>query len=216
MPVIKYSPRRVEDVLKRLSEGETLTSVLKARGMPARRTWNEWAQHDEKLHDRYLEALKLGADARGDEFLDEISEKGLAKDETSRLKVKWDAVKHLGAIRNPAWRVNKLATERHSTTTTRVVVMSENAFKSVREKMTGEHALALPAEMRDAMESLEDHAPGQRVLPVERVGGAPSVRVHGPGDSDRGAGGNGQDEGDPPEDPLARGELSAQQILDLP
>lgn len=61
-PTIR-TPEIVEEVIRRVSEGELLVDVLRAEGMPGKTTWGDWCRGDEALADRFARARDDGEDA---------------------------------------------------------------------------------------------------------------------------------------------------------
>lgn len=59
-----------DDICARISEGESLRSVLRSDGMPNRNTVYEWLKHDESKANQYARATNDRADTIFDEMFD--------------------------------------------------------------------------------------------------------------------------------------------------
>jgi hypothetical protein len=61
----------IEDmILTRIASGQTLSSLCRVKGMPARITIMRWRKQDEEFAARYDDARKMGAEALADEIID--------------------------------------------------------------------------------------------------------------------------------------------------
>ncbi|KKB61539.1 hypothetical protein WM40_22630 [Robbsia andropogonis] len=58
LPVVRKSDEIVDAILLRISDGESLRTICKTRGMPHRVTFLRWVNDDEKLQKLYTDALK--------------------------------------------------------------------------------------------------------------------------------------------------------------
>lgn len=63
------TPEIVDDVIERISKGETLASICRTPGYPATRTFYDWVEGDEDLSARFARARKVGFDAIADETI---------------------------------------------------------------------------------------------------------------------------------------------------
>lgn len=63
------TPEIVDDVLERISKGETLASICRTPGYPATRTFYDWVEADADLSARFARARKVGFDAIADETM---------------------------------------------------------------------------------------------------------------------------------------------------
>ena len=63
------TPEIVDDVIERISKGETLASICRTPGYPATRTFYDWVEADEELSARFARARKVGFDAIADETI---------------------------------------------------------------------------------------------------------------------------------------------------
>ena len=63
------TPEIVDDVIDRISKGETLASICRTPGYPATRTFYDWVEADEELSARFARARKVGFDAIADETI---------------------------------------------------------------------------------------------------------------------------------------------------
>lgn len=70
------TPEMVDEILKRIAEGETLASICREEGMPGRTAFYEWLAEDRDLSERFARARDVGFDAIADEAL------GIADDGT--------------------------------------------------------------------------------------------------------------------------------------
>ena len=64
------TPEIVDDVIARISKGETLAAICRTPGYPATRTFYDWVEGDEELSARFARARKVGFDAIAEEALD--------------------------------------------------------------------------------------------------------------------------------------------------
>lgn len=63
------TPEIVDDVIARISKGETLAAICRTPGYPATRTFYDWVEVDEELSARFARARKVGFDAIADETI---------------------------------------------------------------------------------------------------------------------------------------------------
>jgi hypothetical protein len=63
------TPEMVDEILKRIAEGETLASICREDGMPGRTAFYEWLAEDRELSERFARARDVGFDAIADEAL---------------------------------------------------------------------------------------------------------------------------------------------------
>lgn len=69
--IMAYDKDKVfDDICARISEGESLRSVLRSEGMPNRNTVYEWLKHDESKANQYARATNDRADTIFDEMFD--------------------------------------------------------------------------------------------------------------------------------------------------
>ena len=95
----KRTPELVEEILRRVSEGETMTSICRDKGIGVQ-TWRDWVLDDEALSVRYARARDLGYDAVAERLMETVrggndSSGDVARDrliaDTDRwLLSKWD------------------------------------------------------------------------------------------------------------------------------
>ncbi len=62
MPASVYTPEIVEEILKRVSDGEPLAQVCRDEHMPHRDTFYDWLKADDELSRRFARARDLGFD----------------------------------------------------------------------------------------------------------------------------------------------------------
>ncbi len=69
-----YSQKQIEDyfnvICERITEGESLRSVLKDENMPSRQTFYKWIKDKDKLFDQYVRATSIRADVIFEEMFD--------------------------------------------------------------------------------------------------------------------------------------------------
>jgi len=96
-----YTPEMADEILRRLSNGETLRRICAEEGKPAASTVSMWAINDEPpgFAERYARARMLQADALAEEAA-EISDHGSGDPVRDRLRV--DTRKWLASKINPA------------------------------------------------------------------------------------------------------------------
>lgn len=61
-PTIR-TPEKVDEIIRRVSDGELLVDVLRGEGMPAKSTWSDWCRADPELSGRFARAREEGEDA---------------------------------------------------------------------------------------------------------------------------------------------------------
>ena len=99
----KRTPELIEDVLERLSRGETLISACRANDINGS-TWAAWMRKDPELSRAYFEARSIGADAMAEGIIDivdncprdaiEVAKARLRSDMRLRLLSKWQPDKY--------------------------------------------------------------------------------------------------------------------------
>lgn len=78
----KRTPKVVEDILARLSTGETLSAICRSEDrFPSREAWLNWCDADEDLRLAYARARELGEDALAEQC-NEIAEEDIATYDT--------------------------------------------------------------------------------------------------------------------------------------
>ena len=93
----KRTPELVEEILRRVSEGETMTSVCRDKGLGVR-TWHDWMDKDEELSARFARARSDGFDAIADKCVmiaddqnaEDIQRSKLQVETRLKLLAKWD------------------------------------------------------------------------------------------------------------------------------
>lgn len=60
----------VDDILARLSKGETLASICRTEGYPSTRTWYDWTEGDADLSARFARAREAGFDVIAEQALE--------------------------------------------------------------------------------------------------------------------------------------------------
>lgn len=70
MPKSKRTAALVEEILKRVAEGESLREICAADDKPDHSTFLEWVRNDEALANQYARAMDCRADAVFDEMFD--------------------------------------------------------------------------------------------------------------------------------------------------
>ena len=61
------TPEMVDEILKRIAEGETLASICREDGMPERTVFYDWVKDDSDLSQRFARARESGFDAIADD-----------------------------------------------------------------------------------------------------------------------------------------------------
>ena len=67
---VHYSEEIATTILARLSDGESLTTICKAEGMPTRRAIHQWVLTRDDFSNRYHQACQIKAMGWADEILD--------------------------------------------------------------------------------------------------------------------------------------------------
>lgn len=103
MTPTKRTPELVEDILERLSRGETLISACREHGI-SNSAWARWMRKDPELSRAYFEARSIGADAMAEGIIDivdncprdaiEVAKARLRSDMRLRLLSKWQPDKY--------------------------------------------------------------------------------------------------------------------------
>jgi hypothetical protein len=84
-----------EEIIKRLSGGESLLKILKKKGMPRRNTIFDWLSKDEVFSNKYVRAIEAKADIIFDEIMeiaDNADEKNYTRQNKQKLQIdtrKW-------------------------------------------------------------------------------------------------------------------------------
>lgn len=69
-----YTEKQINDIFKtickRITDGESLRSILRDKDMPCRATFYNWIDDNEKLIGQYARAMKIRADIIFDEMFD--------------------------------------------------------------------------------------------------------------------------------------------------
>jgi hypothetical protein len=107
----KRTPEIIDEIIRRVSEGEPLAVICREENMPDRSTFHDWRNADEELSQRFARARDEGFDALATQCLDiadderhdwKMTQKGTITDEVAigraklqvdtRLKLlsKWD------------------------------------------------------------------------------------------------------------------------------
>jgi hypothetical protein len=60
---------KIEEIYRRLAEGESLVDICRSEGMPGQSTVYRWLQDDEEFRKRYTEAREMQADVYADEII---------------------------------------------------------------------------------------------------------------------------------------------------
>lgn len=127
MTPTKKTKALCDEIIRRLSDGETLRSICRLDGFPHFSTFHDWRHADPELDKQYVAAKQAGYDAIADDCLD-IADNGtndytadvdgnqvLDRDHIQRSKLRVDTRLKLLAKWYPAKYGDKLALE-HSTT----------------------------------------------------------------------------------------------------
>jgi hypothetical protein len=61
-----YPDSVIQEILRRVSLGESVSKICDGTGFPHRAVWHQWVAQDGQLCDEYLAAIKLGLSARYD------------------------------------------------------------------------------------------------------------------------------------------------------
>jgi hypothetical protein len=92
----EYADYIAEEILTRLSDGETLIAICRTDGMPDRSTVNRWMVRDDEFAARIARARDIGQDSTVDECR-EIVDSATPEDfQVARLRVwhrQWEASK---------------------------------------------------------------------------------------------------------------------------
>lgn len=78
----------VDEILARLSQGETLTAICSESDKPARRTFYEWLAEDSDLSARFARARDIGFDAIADAVLHIVDN---PEEDPASRRVRYDA-----------------------------------------------------------------------------------------------------------------------------
>lgn len=98
----KYTRKAADAICKRLGEGESLASIARTKGMPARTTILNWVSNDvDGFADKYARARDAGLDVVADDVL-RIADDVSGDSQRDRLRV--DARK---------WYLSKIAPKRY-------------------------------------------------------------------------------------------------------
>lgn len=84
----------IEEILRRVTDGESVVALCKEPHLPHRQTWYEWVRGDEKLADQY----RIAQEARAELLFEELDE--IANNASNDWMRSNDPD-------NEAWRVNK-------------------------------------------------------------------------------------------------------------
>lgn len=107
-----YTQEIADAICERLSEGESLRSILKDDGMPSNVTVCKWLATDESFLKQYARARELQADALFDETLDIADERGATEpDAVARARLRIDTRKWMAGKLRPKKYGDKLLAE---------------------------------------------------------------------------------------------------------
>jgi hypothetical protein len=64
-PPRRFYPQTViDEILRRIALGESVSKICDGAGFPHRVAWHQWVAQDSALADAYLQAIKSGLSAR--------------------------------------------------------------------------------------------------------------------------------------------------------
>lgn len=99
-----YDPKLAMRVCERIAEGETLSGICAAEGMPDRKTFRRWVVNDPELRKAYDAARELKSHSLFDEALDlarELKGNGLDNATVGARRVAIDTLKWAAGKLNP-------------------------------------------------------------------------------------------------------------------
>jgi hypothetical protein len=79
-----YTPATAQLIAARLADGETLSSICRTPGMPARQTVHQWRMRIPAFADLYARAREIGMESMGDDLLEIADDDTLDLDEDGR------------------------------------------------------------------------------------------------------------------------------------
>ena len=126
-----YTPERGAEICKRLSSGQSLTTICKDASLPARPTVYKWLNSQPEFVDAYARARELYADHVFDGLLDLCDNPALTPQDVQKAKLQIDTRKWVLARMSPKKYGDRAALELSGEGGGPITVTYDKAFEGV-------------------------------------------------------------------------------------